>query len=155
MSFCFRLQVVIPGSFNFILLLRDFAPPAIPVVSRPRPGSREQPGALLFQAVSSWCSIPNKISSFSCGWADTGRAWSILLVNERGAYYSMYNKWFLSSCFWFCSETGLTRCLKKPWSGAKEPPHGSFTQKDQLHETILVWNAVFTASVTFESHNSF
>lgn len=28
------------------------------------------------------------------------------------------------------------------------------TQKDQLNEIILVWNAVFTASVTFESHNS-
>lgn len=136
MSFCFLLQIVIPGSFNFIqtqpaaLRLRS---PQYSLHLHPGPCSsvadREQPGTACF---SRWFHL-----TFHCRqnpqllfWVSRHRmGWSNLLVNVRGAYYSIYM--WNDFCLSFLRVSGST--LKLGSSGVwrtvgaeqKNRPHGS------------------------------
>lgn len=84
---------------------------------------------------------------------------SILLVNVRGSYFSIYmwNDFCLPSFTFLVPPWNWAHpVFEEPVERSKRTPHRrpkpmvQSTQKDELNETILVWNVFFTASVTFE-----
>lgn len=77
---------------------------------------------------------------------------------KRSTLFNIYVKLCLSFFCVFGSAPktgGWHGVWRTVWADQKNrPPMVQSTQTNKLNETIKVWNAVFTASVTFESHNS-